>query len=381
MRCRAVYLPAVRPDRGRERRATLPLPMPCSPPTRRERSFPPRLARTRPPTSSPTAPAPAIPGRAQLTSGPDGAANAIALNRSYYVTTASAGPRHIAGRRLRHSYDATPQSVPAARPIRSPRESTHAPRAARRHQVRDRRDGEQHEQDDWWWIDAFRWPCRVRPLGMLRATRAISRRCTRSNLHTKTVQGGRGLYNTTEHLVARRRFESALQGPNGANCYWSRGNGWVFAALARVLEVLPSNASAASEYVRTFQDMAAARVRCRVFEGFWNVSYGSRQLRRPRAHRTRSSPTLAWGSTRPAAAREVSPVVTNAVERTRQARRPPRGALGNVQGSGKQPSDGQPVTFDSVPNFDDSDRVVSAPEARTTNSRNAAIDNIASGSG
>ena len=29
------------------------------------------------------------------------------------------------------------------------------------------------------------------------------------------------------------------------------------------------------------------------------------------------------------------------------------GFLGYVQGTGKQPSDGQPVTFDSVPNFED----------------------------
>ena len=31
----------------------------------------------------------------------------------------------------------------------------------------------------------------------------------------------------------------------------------------------------------------------------------------------------------------------------------PNGFLGFVQGTGKQPSDGQPVTFDSMPNFED----------------------------
>jgi rhamnogalacturonyl hydrolase YesR len=31
----------------------------------------------------------------------------------------------------------------------------------------------------------------------------------------------------------------------------------------------------------------------------------------------------------------------------------PNGFLGYVQGTGKQPSDGQPVTFNSVPNYED----------------------------
>src|SRR5208282_5630395 len=40
------------------------------------------------------------------------------------------------------------------------------------------------------------------------------------------------------------------------NTYWSRGNGWVFAAHAKVLSVLPTSDPHYAEYVSTFQDFA-----------------------------------------------------------------------------------------------------------------------------
>ena len=57
-------------------------------------------------------------------------------------------------------------------------------------------------------------------------------------------------------------------------CYWSRGNGWVFVALARMMEVLPANDPHYAEYLQTFQEMAAALKAVQRADGFWNVNLG-----------------------------------------------------------------------------------------------------------
>jgi rhamnogalacturonyl hydrolase YesR len=52
-----------------------------------------------------------------------------------------------------------------------------------------------------------------------------------------------GLYDDTSHLYFRDAsyLYPARQTPNGRKVFWSRGNGWAFAALARILAELPVN--------------------------------------------------------------------------------------------------------------------------------------------
>ena len=52
--------------------------------------------------------------------------------------------------------------------------------------------------------------------------------------------------------------------------YWSRGNGWVFAAHAKVLSVLPTSDPHYAEYLATFQSMAAALAARQQPGGYWN---------------------------------------------------------------------------------------------------------------
>ena len=54
-----------------------------------------------------------------------------------------------------------------------------------------------------------------------------------------------GVLMETEHLYYRdsRYFDQREQ--NGAKVFWSRGNGWVLAGLARVLQYLPAAHSVA----------------------------------------------------------------------------------------------------------------------------------------
>ncbi|MEM9964630.1 MAG: glycoside hydrolase family 88 protein, partial [Asticcacaulis sp.] len=47
------------------------------------------------------------------------------------------------------------------------------------------------------------------------------------------------LYDTEEHLYYRDSRFMGQRGPNGEKVFWSRGDGWVFAGLARMIPLLP----------------------------------------------------------------------------------------------------------------------------------------------
>ena len=59
------------------------------------------------------------------------------------------------------------------------------------------------------------------------------------------------------------------QTPAGKKIYWSRGNGWVLAGIARILEYLPANDPQRPRYVALFQRMAAAIAKSQGSDGLW----------------------------------------------------------------------------------------------------------------
>jgi hypothetical protein len=76
---------------------------------------------------------------------------------------------------------------------------------------------------------------------------------------TKTKHGGNGLYNASDRLWWRDKdFVPPYKEPNGEDCYWARGNGWVVAALAKTLEALPKTDPHYEEYLTDFKNMIAA---------------------------------------------------------------------------------------------------------------------------
>ena len=214
------------------------------------------------------------------------------------------------------------------------------------------------KSDDWWWIDALQMAMPIfARFGVLTGDARYFDKMHALYTHTRSVEGGHGLYNPVEHLWWRDAdFDPPYTEPNGANCYWSRGNGWVFAALARVLDVLPADSPHRAEYLQTFQDMAAALVPLQRSDGFWNVSlmdpdnYGGREL----SGTAFFTYGMAWGINQGHLPRATYlPVVAQAWHALADLAVRPDGTLGYAQGSGKQPSDSQPVTYASEPNFDD----------------------------
>ena len=212
--------------------------------------------------------------------------------------------------------------------------------------------------DDWWWIDAIHMAMPVfAKLGAVYRDTSYFIRMYDMYMFTKTNQGDSGLYNKEDNLWWRDEdFDPPHTSPNGEDTYWSRGNGWVLAALARVLDVMPEDAPHRDEYIKTFKEMAEALIAVQREDGFWNVSlhdpdeYGGKET----SGTAFFTYGLAWGYNyglladsiyKIAAIKGWEGMVNEALHED--------GFLGYVQSTGKQPSDGQPITYDKMPNFED----------------------------
>jgi rhamnogalacturonyl hydrolase YesR len=80
------------------------------------------------------------------------------------------------------------------------------------------------------------------------------------------------LYDPAEHLFYRdsRFFEQRDAG--GRKIFWGRGNGWVFAGLARILSELPADHPSRPRYESLFKQMAARLAGLQGRNGYWPVS-------------------------------------------------------------------------------------------------------------
>jgi rhamnogalacturonyl hydrolase YesR len=131
-----------------------------------------------------------------------------------------------------------------------------------------------------------------------------------------------------------------------SNTYWSRGNGWVLAGIARILEVLPATDSRHADYETLLSQMASKLRSVQASDGFWRSS-----LTQPNAFTTpETSGTalfcygLAWGINHGVLDRATYlPVVTRAWAALGTAVNA-QGRLGWVQAVGKEPG---PSTVDS----------------------------------
>ncbi len=211
--------------------------------------------------------------------------------------------------------------------------------------------------DDWTWIDAVQMGMPVfAKLGKLYKDTSYYEYMYKMYMHTKNVEGG-GLYNAKEGLWWRDKdFVPPYKTPNGKNCYWSRGNGWVVAALVRVMDIMPKNGPHRDEYLKTFHEMIKALVPLQREDGFWNVSltdethFGGKE----------TSGTalfvygMAWGVNKGILDKKVyKPIIVKAWNAMQKDSVHPTGFLGFMQGTGKEPKDGQPVTYTSMPDFED----------------------------
>ncbi|MBP3789464.1 MAG: glycoside hydrolase family 88 protein [Prevotella sp.] len=166
----------------------------------------------------------------------------------------------------------------------------------------------------------------------------------------------KGLFNTDDGLWWRDAdYVPPYKEPDGKDCYWSRGNGWVYAALVRCMNLLPAKSKEYKELKKDFMLMSEGLLKCQREDGFWNPSLVSTNY----AMKETSGTALflygmAWGIRqgylkadvyRPAIDRAWTAMVKDAVHHD--------GFLGWMQGTGKDPSAGQPLSYDKIPDFED----------------------------
>ncbi|MCX6543652.1 MAG: glycoside hydrolase family 88 protein [Acidobacteria bacterium] len=80
------------------------------------------------------------------------------------------------------------------------------------------------------------------------------------------------LYDRTEKLYYRDSRYLDQREPNGKKVFWSRGNGWVFAGLARMLQDMPADYPDRPRYVALFKEMADKIASVQGEDGFWRAS-------------------------------------------------------------------------------------------------------------
>ncbi len=80
------------------------------------------------------------------------------------------------------------------------------------------------------------------------------------------------LWDADEHLYARDERFLTQRDATGHKIMWSRGEGWVIAGLARVLEVMPADFPSRPRYVKLYQEMAARLIQLQGEDGLWRSS-------------------------------------------------------------------------------------------------------------
>ncbi|HEY3380680.1 MAG TPA: glycoside hydrolase family 88 protein [Vicinamibacterales bacterium] len=80
------------------------------------------------------------------------------------------------------------------------------------------------------------------------------------------------LYDKDERLYFRdsRFFEQ--REPNGKKVFWSRGNGWVIAGLARLIDDMPTDRADRGRAITLFKEMAARVAALQGEDGYWRAS-------------------------------------------------------------------------------------------------------------
>lgn len=213
------------------------------------------------------------------------------------------------------------------------------------------------KNDDWWWVDALHMamPSFAR-LGTLRGDSRYHQKMHSLYLHTKSAEGGPGLYVPARGLWYRDKnfLPGHIVSPAGKPVLWSRGNGWAAGAHVKALKALPATQADTAEYRDVLKRLVTALAPVQRGDGFWNVN-----LADP-AHfpgpETSGTVFFAYAIAYAVSAGLVDratylPVAARAWNGLQITAVHPDGVLGYVQKVGDRPDSSQPVTYDSTADF------------------------------
>ena len=193
---------------------------------------------------------------------------------------------------------------------------------------------------EWVWCDALF----MSPPALALATRVTGERAYADLMDRLWWKTTGFLYDKQEHLYYRDSRFFDQRESNGRKVFWSRGNAWVLAGLARVLQYLPEDYPDRPRYRALFQEMAQRVAELQGKDGYWRASLLDPESRpAPESSGTGFfTYALAWGVNEGLLDRATfEPVVRRgwaALVRAVQ----PTGMLGYVQHVGDRPGDTGP---------------------------------------
>nr|WP_315258877.1 glycoside hydrolase family 88 protein [uncultured Duganella sp.] len=125
-------------------------------------------------------------------------------------------------------------------------------------------------KDYWWWSDGL---YMVMPV-MTKMYGITGNRQYLDKLHEYFEYANSIMYDSKEQLYYRdaRYVYPKHKSANGKKDFWSRGDGWVFAGLAKVLQDLPKDDPHRNEYIAKYKGMAQALKKAQTNDGYWTRS-------------------------------------------------------------------------------------------------------------
>ena len=119
----------------------------------------------------------------------------------------------------------------------------------------------------WWWCDALF----MAPAALAELSRITGDQRYLEYMDKQWWMTSSQLYDSKHALYFRDQRFLTRQEANGEPIFWSRGNGWVLAGLARVLKAMPRDYPSRPRYVAQFQQMAASLAALQRPNGLWTA--------------------------------------------------------------------------------------------------------------
>lgn len=208
------------------------------------------------------------------------------------------------------------------------------------------------KQDYWWWADGLYMvmPVMTKLYGVTKNPQYLTK------LHEYFSYANSIMYDAETGLYYRdaKYVYPQHKSVNGKKDFWARGDGWVLAGLAKVLQDLPADDAHRAEYLSKYRGLAAAIKAAQQPEGYW-----TRSLLDPQhAPGPETSGTafftygLLWGINNGVLdKKEYLPTVQKAWQYLTTTALQPDGTVGYVQPIGEKAIPGQVVDKNSTANF------------------------------
>ena len=124
--------------------------------------------------------------------------------------------------------------------------------------------------DYWWWVDGL---YMVMPV-MTKLYNVTGNEIYLEKLHSYLTYANSIMYDDEAKLYFRdaKYIYPKHKSANGKKDFWARGDGWIFAGYAKIIQDLPKNAKHRNEYISRFKEMAQALAAAQQKEGYWTRS-------------------------------------------------------------------------------------------------------------